>query len=58
MVFYHVYVANNWEEVVCDQLSKLIFSGLYREAAAIHVGIAAKERRVRGLLATRSHRAV
>ena len=46
VVFYHVYVAGGWEEVVSDQATKLIFSGLYREAAAINVGIGAREQKV------------
>ena len=32
MIFYHVYAVNNWKWVVQDQLSKLIYSGLYNYA--------------------------
>ena len=46
MVFYHVYVMGVWEDVVTEQAMELIFSGLYREATVINVGIGAKERKV------------
>jgi hypothetical protein len=32
MIFYHVYAVNNWKWVVQDQLSKLLYSGLYNYA--------------------------
>lgn len=32
MIFYHVHAVNNWKWVVQDQLSKLIYSGLYNYA--------------------------
>ena len=46
MVFYHIYVASIWEEIVAEQATRLIFSGVYSEAAAINVGIGAKEQQV------------
>ena len=50
VVFYHVYAASTWEDVVADQVTKLIFSGLYHEASAILVGIGAPEQQVRGVV--------
>lgn len=35
-VFHHLYIVNNWREVLIDQLVKLIFSGLYDRATAIY----------------------
>ena len=41
MVFYHVHAVNNWKWVVQDQLSKLIYSGLYNYATEVRGGSAA-----------------
>ena len=35
-VFYHICALNHWESVVRDQLAKLVFSGLYDAAVAVH----------------------
>ncbi len=35
-VFYHICAMNHWESVLRDQASKLLFSGLYDVAEAIH----------------------
>ncbi len=35
MIFYHVHAVNNWKWVVQDQLSKLIYSGLYNYATEV-----------------------
>lgn len=46
VVFWHVYVTGTWEAAVRDQATKLIFSGLYRQAAAINVGVGARNQSV------------
>lgn len=38
-VYYHVAQMGNWNEVLSEQIAKLQESGLYNEAAGIHVGI-------------------
>ena len=40
LIFYHIFVSNQWISVVEDQLAKLIYSGLYHEATAVICGIA------------------
>lgn len=35
-VFHHIYVTNNWREIVVDQLTKIIISGLYDRATAVY----------------------
>ncbi len=40
LIFYHIFVSNQWISVVEDQLAKLVYSGLYHEATAIICGIA------------------
>ncbi len=42
MIFYHVHAVNNWKWVVQDQLSKLIYSGLYNYATEARGGSAAR----------------
>ena len=39
MVFYHVHAINNWREILLDQCTKLIYSGLYEAATAVSAGI-------------------
>lgn len=34
-VFHHLYIDNNWKAILEDQVSKLIFSGLYDRAEAV-----------------------
>ena len=41
LIFYHIFVANQWLSVVEDQISKLVFSGLYHGASTVVCGIAA-----------------
>lgn len=36
-IYYHVCAINHYEHVIRDQLTKLIFSGLYKRADSIHV---------------------
>ena len=40
LIFYHIFVSNQWISVVEDQLAKLVYSGLYHEATAVICGIA------------------
>ena len=40
LIFYHIFVSNQWISVVEDQIAKLVYSGLYHEAASIICGIA------------------
>lgn len=40
LIFYHIFVSNQWVSVVEDQVAKLVYSGLYHEATAIVCGIA------------------
>ena len=39
MVFYHVHAENNWREILMDQCTKLVYSGLYEAATAVNVGV-------------------
>ena len=41
LIFYHIFVANQWLSVLEDQISKMVYSGLYHEASTIICGIAA-----------------
>ncbi len=58
MVFYHVHAINNWREILLDQCTKLIYSGLYETATAISAGISGPTQEVLSymqvLLITRS----
>ena len=38
LVFAHNYVGNNWYEIVDEQLTKLVDSGLYYQATKIYYG--------------------
>ena len=40
LIFYHIFVSNQWLSVVEDQIAKLLYSGLYHEATAVICGIA------------------
>ena len=35
-VFHHLYIDNNWKEIIVDQLAKLVFSGVYDRATAVY----------------------
>jgi hypothetical protein len=35
-VFYHIACINNWKDIVRDQITKIIFSGLYDKVSKIH----------------------
>ena len=43
LVFSHNYIDHNWHEIVEEQLSKLIRSGLYDEATEIYYGAYAND---------------
>lgn len=36
VVFHHLYIDNNWREIIVDKLAKLIFTGVYDRAAAVY----------------------
>ena len=38
-IFYYVYEMNNWREILLDQCTKMIYSGLYEAATAIYCAI-------------------
>jgi len=35
-IFYHITCINNWEDIVRDQITKIVFSGLYDKISKIH----------------------
>lgn len=37
-VYYHISMMNNWEEIVKEQISLLVSSGLYDECESVSVG--------------------
>jgi hypothetical protein len=43
LIFCHNYVAHNWHEIVEEQLSKLVKSGLYDNATEIYYGVYAPD---------------
>ena len=36
--FYHIYMANHWQQIVTEQLTIMVRSGLYRQADRIYIG--------------------
>lgn len=36
VVYYHLYAVNNWQATAADQLNKLVYSGLFEEAAVVY----------------------
>jgi hypothetical protein len=42
-VFYHVYLVNNWKEIVSEQFRLMQESGLYDEASTVVCGVQAKD---------------
>ena len=46
IVFYHVHTVNNWRDIVLDQCTKLIYSGLYETATAIFAGVSGPTQQV------------
>ena len=47
MIFYHVHAMNNWREILLDQCTKLIYSGLYEAATSVYAGISGPSQEVR-----------
>ena len=46
MVFYHVHAMNNWRDILLDQCTKMIYSGLYEAATAVYSGISGPSQEV------------
>ena len=46
MVFYHVHAENNWRDILMDQCTKLVYSGLYEAAIAVNVGVSGPTQQV------------
>lgn len=43
LIFCHNYIAHNWYEIVNEQLSKLVGSGLYNNTTEIYYGVYAED---------------
>lgn len=39
VIFYHIYAVNNYREIVNDQISKVLFSGLYNRCYKMYIGV-------------------
>ncbi len=46
MVFYHVHAMNNWRDILLDQCTKMIYSGLYEAATAVYSGVSGPSQKV------------
>lgn len=42
-IFHHIYVDNNWREIVMDQLAKIVFSGLYDRVTAVYSTLSGRD---------------
>ena len=42
-IFHHIYVDNNWREIVMDQLAKIVFSGLYDRLTAVYSTLSGRD---------------
>ena len=44
--FYHVYLVNHWQEIVMEQIVKIMRSGLYDQSTVIHIGCLGRDEEV------------